>query len=110
MNSRKEIPFKKFKSDLFLGNYWTDDLFEYSLNLYDKTVTNIKIGENLTEEIFQFFILDFLVNGPSMKSINNSNSNFLILMERFLMRNFKRGMENEDLVFIKVSGNFNNFI
>ena len=97
-------PIKKFKTDLFVGNF-SNHNYEHIFSLNDKAVINIKIGEAVTEEIFEFSLLEFLTNNPMIKNkiINLKNSNFLILMDKFLFHNFiKYETEDEDLQYLKV--------
>jgi hypothetical protein len=91
------------KSDLYIGNYCNNS-FEHSFPLTETAMNNIKAGNNLTDEAFDFFIVDFVTRSLALKKFNNSNSNFIIITEKFLEKNFYfKSVDNESMSFIKVN-------
>ena len=105
INEMTNFAVKRFTTDLILGVY-SNENFDHDLSLNESTLSKIKNGEKLNEEIFEFFILDFLINNASMDNVTNDNSSFIIITEEFLMKYFNTEsilkMKDEELTFLKV--------
>ena len=92
------------KTDLSLNNY-TQENFENILYLSERKLNQIQRGDNLSEEVFEFMLLEYLTSNPLIRMKTNMERNFIILSERFLHKNFRR--ENlqitKSIIFIKVN-------
>lgn len=97
-----QLPMKKFKNDHFLGHFCNLN-YEHIFQLDDKVAKRLHQGENLTEELFEFFILEFLSSNPLIKS-KKGKSNYVIITEKFLHNNFKkpRDLNDENIQHLKV--------
>jgi hypothetical protein len=93
-----------FKTDLSLNNF-SHENFEHKILLSEIKLENVKSGENLTEDVLEFMLLDYLTTNPLIKTKTKTIRNFIFLSERFLYKIFRK--ENlqitKQINFIKVS-------
>jgi hypothetical protein len=97
-----------FKTDLSLNNY-TQENFEHKINLSERKLENVKSGENLTEDVLEFMLLEYLTTNPLIKTKTKTKRNFMVLSERFLYKIFRKDnlQITKQINFIKVRGIFN---
>ena len=97
-----------FKTDLSLNNY-SQENFEHKINLSERKLENVKSGENLTEDIIEFMLLDYLTTNPLIKTKTKFTRNFMFLSERFLYKIFRKDNLHitKEINFIKVKRTFN---
>lgn len=94
---------KNYQSLNFLGLH-THKNFEHKFVLSERELTKIKIGENLNEEVMEFFILEYLTN--SFKVTQDEEINFIIINYGWILKNFQKfdyDDKDESLKFIKVN-------
>lgn len=85
---------------LFSGN--KSDINSIHMLSLSQTVTEeITNGNSLSEDVFEFFILDFLTNCPLMKNKVNANSHFVILTDKFI-KSVDRMPDDEKYTLLKV--------
>lgn len=98
--------FLNFKTDLSLNNY-SQENFEHKINISERKLENLKSGENITEEVFEFMILDHLTSNPLIKTKTKYIRNFMVLSERFLYKIFRKDnlQITKQINFINVSQN-----
>ena len=93
-----------FKTDLSLNNY-SQENFEHNVYLSERKLNQIQRGDNLSEEVFEFMLLEYLTSNPLIRMKTKLERNFMILSERFLYKYFRR--ENLQItksnIFIKVN-------
>lgn len=83
MKDAATTPIKKFKNEQFVGHF-TNPGLDHIFQLSDSVANKIKLGEYITEELLELFILDFLTNNPLLRSQKNSHKNIIIITEKFL--------------------------
>ncbi len=100
---------KKYKSNLLLG-VTCEKSFDHKYYLTERGLTKVKIGESLTEENLEFFLLEFLTRSQSMREIKEDSANFMIINFKFLSKNFQNSNfreKAEDFAYLKVICVFN---
>ncbi len=90
-----------YNTDLFITNNF-DNNFQHFIDISDNKLKSIKLGENLTDDIILFYLLELLTTSPSIKSISNKNSNFIIIYDKFLNENFIDNNQNSSFNCLKV--------
>lgn len=101
---KEETIVKKYTSNLVICES-TDIHGNHLFSLNDKICNYIKNGDFISNEIFEFFILEFITTNPIIKQkLQKNQKDFIIIMQKFLLENFKKRKTfeeiNKDLLFI----------
>ena len=97
-----------YKTDLSLNNFSVEN-FEHNIYLSQRKLEQIKRGDNLTEEVWEYMLLEYLTSNPLIRIKTKIERNFMILSERFLYKIFRRkNLEvTKPIIFIKVNKKIN---
>jgi hypothetical protein len=102
-NSHDIEYFQTFRSEFILGIACYDS-FESEISLKENLLLSLQKGENLSEDVFEFFLLVLFLNNSPLQGKTHHLSNFYIITEKFLRKNFERGIKFcQDLNFVKVN-------
>jgi hypothetical protein len=78
--------FKKFHTDLLLGSHM-NQTFDNDIELSVHSITHLNKGRNMTDEIMELFVLDFLTKN------SEDYSDYMIITEKYLSDKFTQGKE-----------------
>ena len=88
---------KKFHTDLLLGSHM-NQTFDNDIELSVHSITNLNKGRNMTDEILELFVLDFLTKN------SEDYSDYMIITEKYLSDKFTQGKEisEDDIHYLYV--------
>jgi hypothetical protein len=99
---------KSFESSLLVG-LSADNSFEHKFVLTERGLSKIKIGSGITDELFEFLILDYMDRSETLKTIKQEESKLMIINFKFLSDYFQTydfNSKYETFSFLKVKNNF----
>ncbi len=71
--------------------------YQHALKLSDENIKSIKTGGDITPDILDFYLLDYLKNNPQLNVLDQSTSKFVIITETFLENYFEgEGISNQN--------------